>query len=420
MKKALLTVCVMMMAACPLMAGEDGAVVKPHGGSVGVPSLTVGDFSGSVGVVAPDWVASPDAGFPIVEESPVLMEDARFSEEEQEPVPPPAPLMVNVGAGSDLAAAEADGQQHQGVGFAVERPNTASPDGQKEHLARDDSFYDSLYFPRQSAPLTPREQWVIEQVKQWQDYPVGQNPVYHPDGAVQYLFGASQPSIICALRQVTDIELQAGEIVNTLNIGDSARWQIDAAISSSEGGDVQHIIVKPLDVGIETSVVIATNRRTYHMRLKSTHEDYFPRVTFYYPETAMKKGQFIAYEKQIDKEINTLPETGEYMSDLSFDYKITGRAKFKPTRVYHNDEKTILEMPPGVKSGEAPVLLVVKREGRLFKKAETVLVNYRYQGDRIIVDSVFDKAYLMAGVGGNQERVVIERIDKPKRRARTW
>jgi len=58
---------------------------------------------------------------------------------------------------------------------------------------------------------------------------------------------------------------------------------------------------------------------------------------------------------------------------------------------------------------EAPSLLVVRKDGGIFTDEETVLVNYRVQGDRYIVDSVFDKAILIAGVGSNQDRVTIQR-----------
>ena len=40
---------------------------------------------------------------------------------------------------------------------------------------------------------------------------------------------------------------------------------------------------------------------------------------------------------------------------------------------------------------------------------ETVMVNYRVQGDRYIVDTVFDKAILIAGVGKSQDRITIQR-----------
>ncbi|MDB5890168.1 MAG: uncharacterized protein JWP47_999 [Polaromonas sp.] len=43
------------------------------------------------------------------------------------------------------------------------------------------------------------------------------------------------------------------------------------------------------------------------------------------------------------------------------------------------------------------------------KDTVTVIVNYRVQGDRFIVDTVFDKAVLIAGVGRSQDRVTISR-----------
>jgi type IV secretion system protein VirB9 len=58
---------------------------------------------------------------------------------------------------------------------------------------------------------------------------------------------------------------------------------------------------------------------------------------------------------------------------------------------------------------EAPTLLVVRKEGDMFNDDETVLVNYRVQGSRYIVDAVFDRAILIAGVGGSQDRVTISR-----------
>jgi type IV secretion system protein VirB9 len=37
------------------------------------------------------------------------------------------------------------------------------------------------------------------------------------------------------------------------------------------------------------------------------------------------------------------------------------------------------------------------------------MVNYSLQGGRYIVDTVFEKAVLVAGVGSNQDRVTIQR-----------
>ena len=113
-------------------------------------------------------------------------------------------------------------------------------------------------------------------------------------------------------------------------------------------------------------------------------------------------------EKQ-ERTDNTLPATGEYLGDLSFDYELSGSASWKPVRVYNDGRKTIIEMPGTMQQTEAPTLLVVRKEGGLFTDDETVLVNYRVQGNRYIVDTVFDRAILIAGVGSSQDRVTISR-----------
>ena len=66
-------------------------------------------------------------------------------------------------------------------------------------------------------------------------------------------------------------------------------------------------------------------------------------------------------------------------------------------------------MPSTMQQTEAPTLLVVRKDGGVFTDEETVMVNYRVQGDRYIVDTVFDKAVLIAGVGSSQDRVTITR-----------
>ncbi len=106
---------------------------------------------------------------------------------------------------------------------------------------------------------------------------------------------------------------------------------------------------------------------------------------------------------------NTIPQTGEYLGNLSFNYDVTGNARWKPVRVYNDGRKTIIEMPDTLQQGEAPTLLVVRKDGGVFSDAETQMVNYRVQGNRYIVDTIFDKAILVAGVGSSQDRVTITR-----------
>ena len=209
--------------------------------------------------------------------------------------------------------------------------------------------------------------------------------------------------------QVCDVALQPGEQVNSINLGDTARWVVDPAITGSGPTEVQHLIIKPMDVGLETSLVVTTNRRTYHFRLRSHRTEYMPQVSFVYPEEAQAKWDAIQRRERQERAENTLPSTGEYLGDLKFDYDLSGSASWKPVRVYNDGRKTIIEMPREMQQTEAPTLLVVRKEGGLFTDDETVMVNYRVQGNRYIVDTVFDRAILIAGVGSSQDRVTITR-----------
>lgn len=269
------------------------------------------------------------------------------------------------------------------------------------------------YFTDKNPQLTPQERAAIDLARKWQAAnPTGTKPVAGPDGSIRFLFGAQQPSIVCAVLQVCDIELQPGEQVNSIHLGDQARWLVEPAVTGQGAHEVQHLIVKPLDVGLETSLVVTTNRRTYHMRLRSHRRDFMPRVGFTYPEDALAKWDAIKNRENYALDVRrsrTLPETGEYLGNLDFAYAVDGSAAWKPLRVYNDGQKTIIQMPSIMAQTEAPTLLLLNKEGGIFSDDETVMVNYRLQGDRYIVDAVFDKAVLIAGVGGNQSRVTISR-----------
>jgi type IV secretion system protein VirB9 len=271
-----------------------------------------------------------------------------------------------------------------------------------------DRFAD-LYFQNTEAPLTPSEREAMKFVQEWKaDGSLAPKPVRGANGDVQFVFGASQPSILCAVLQVTDVQLEPGEQVNSLHFGDSARWSIEPAITGYGAAEMQHLIIKPRDVGLETSLIVTTNRRSYHMTLKSTKSNYMPKVSFIYPDAVMAKWDALQQRKERQIQNNTIPESGEYLGDLDFGYDVAGKAAWKPLRVFNDGVKTIIQMPRDMQS-EAPTLLVVRNDGGFFSDGETVMVNYRLQGDRYIVDTLFDKAILIAGVGKNQDKVTITR-----------
>jgi P-type conjugative transfer protein TrbG len=265
----------------------------------------------------------------------------------------------------------------------------------------------NLYFSKSIPVLSTQEKQALFIAKKWQKGDKTSKPFHASDGSVSFVFGSGQIRVICAPLQVCDIALQPGEILNDMNVGDP-RFLVEPSITGSGMHQQIHLLIKPKDVGLDTSLVVTTDRRTYHFRLKSNQSEFMPYVSFTYPGDAKAKWRLIQQIQAERREANTFVETNEYLGDLNFNYRILGNSRFKPIRVYNNGVKTIIEMPKDMSESEAPVLLVL-RKGGLFKKPESVMVNYRLQGCRYIVDSVFDKAILIIGSGSTQEKITIMR-----------
>lgn len=273
--------------------------------------------------------------------------------------------------------------------------------------------YGDLFFPGKNPSLTTQEKQAIAIAKRWQAASEkGLAPSTGTDGSINYIYGSHQPSVLCAVLQVCDIQLQQGEKVNGLHLGDKARWTIEPAITGTSPFEIVHVIVKPHDVGLDTTLIVTTDRRTYNIRLRSHRTKFMPKVTFTYPEDALAKWDALKSTQRVTKQKKIIPQTGEYLGELNFEYNIEGNTSWKPVRVYNNGVKTIIQMPETMAQTEAPTLLVVRENDAMFSSDEEVLVNYRVQGDRYIVDTVFNKAILIVGVGRNQNKVTITRKEQ--------
>ncbi len=218
-----------------------------------------------------------------------------------------------------------------------------------------------------------------------------------PDGKVIFLFGEIQPSVVCSPLQVCDIELEAGEIVRDVLVGDTVRWKVEPATSGLPGAQAVHIIVKPAEAGLATSMVVTTSKRTYHIELKSHATHYMARVGFEYPEDV--DARFAEINARVEASI--MPGAGVPADQLDFGYRMTGAARWKPTRIYSDGLKTYIQFPAALAGQDAPVLFVTSGENRI--------VNYRLNGTMMVVDFYIDQAILVSGVGKNQQKITIRR-----------
>ncbi len=267
------------------------------------------------------------------------------------------------------------------------------------------------YLGEQNPVLSPLEKQALAIGNQWQ-HPGKQlsvAPSQGKQGFIQFVFGANQPRVVCAVLQVCDIALQPGEQISGVNMGDTARWLLEPAVTGRGAGEIQHIIVKPLAVNLNTNMVVTTDRRTYNIQLRSHRSEYMAQVSFVYPDEALEKWKHLQQRAEKTKDQQTLPETGEYLGNLNFAYTVSGDAPWKPVRVFNDGKKTIIQMPESLSQTEAPTLLAIRDKSGLFADDEQVLVNYRVQSNRFIVDGLPDKVILVAGVGSNQDKITIER-----------
>lgn len=257
--------------------------------------------------------------------------------------------------------------------------------------------------PAQSRPVmaeylyadSPELQKAVQEFKRTGSAPVVKNAQF-----VTFPHGEHQPIIYCRPLRACDIQLQAGEEVLNVALGDTHRWIASPAFSGPADNLTPHVIIKPTADDISTNAVITTNRRTYHLGLISRNSTTYARaVRFYYPQDAVAEWnnarQVAQRERQQD--IGNLS-----VDNLNFNYRIDGRAKWRPVRVMDDGRQVYIQMPSELRVTEAPALFVVRN-------GDDALVNYRVRGDYYVVDRLFDQAALIMGVGRDQERVTIRR-----------
>jgi type IV secretion system protein VirB9 len=201
--------------------------------------------------------------------------------------------------------------------------------------------------------------------------------------------------IYAAPDHMTTIELQPGEFLTTPNgkpkAADTVQWIADTTVAGEGASRRVIVLIKPTMSGIETNMLIPTNRHIYNFVLRSVSRAYMPVVDFDYPPEDTPTSQPTTPQGPVvDAHAETIAAATP--DGMRFNYRIKGaRVVWSPIRVFDDGSKTYLQMSPEMHSWEAPALFVME------DKKTPLLVNYRVKGDYYIVDRLFDHAQLRIG-----------------------
>lgn len=269
-------------------------------------------------------------------------------------------------------------------------------------------------------------------------------------GLVTFAYGSGIPTVICALLELTDLAFEKGESILSVQLGDSVRWNIESAISGSANDSVEHLIVKPLEAGLKTSMLITTDRRTYHIRLKSTEADFMPAVVFSYPNSLKlpsKKHygddsylqytsnydsnedhndysetnsslknyssvQNVSYERNSQPALNVAATYNDSTQRRNYNYSVDGDSKIIPQNVYDDGKRTFIVMNNPINSSYLPVLQEISSESFLFfGEDKTNTINFTYFDNTFVVDGIYSHLRLISKNGEEKQSADVVRLE---------
>lgn len=269
-------------------------------------------------------------------------------------------------------------------------------------------------------------------------------------GLVTFAYGSGIPTVVCALLELTDLTFEKGESILSVQLGDSVRWNIESAISGSANDSVEHLIVKPLEAGLKTSMLITTDRRTYHIRLKSTEADFMPAVVFSYPNSLKLPSKkhygddsYLQYTSNYDsnEDHNDYSETNSSLKNYSsvqkvsyegnsrpalnvaatyndstqrrnYNYSVDGDSKIIPQNVYDDGKRIFIVMNNPINSSYLPVLQEISSESFLFfGEDKTNIINFTYFDNTFVVDGIYSHLRLISKNGEEKQSADVVRLE---------
>jgi type IV secretion system protein VirB9 len=256
----------------------------------------------------------------------------------------------------------------------------------------------------------------INESLKWQAGKV-QPPILSGDGVVRFPYGAYQPVVTCKPLNLCDIELQAGEEIQGILIGDSIRWNegdngIPVVYSGEATKLIPHLVLKPSQSGLETTLMVTTSKRTYMIKLHSASYGYVERAGFYYPHQDDINYQLSAKQIRDKAAVNNPATIINQLHDgskkLNYAYSVEDKLyDWKPLEVFDDGISVFIKMPAKVSAKDLPSICVIS----VNDNSQCELVNFRYLESYYIIDKLFSRAKLVNGFGRNAETITITSND---------
>ena len=191
--------------------------------------------------------------------------------------------------------------------------------------------------------------------------------------------------------RVTTLTLGPGETLVSKAAGDTVRWQIGETTSGDGPNRRAHVLIKPLQRGLDTNLVLTTSRRVYLIALASGGVDHF-NVAVAWDAGALEADRSPEFEGGEAVRRPDPVATPDGPLDARYRIEPVGRrARWTPASVVNDGVRTFIAFPPDLQIDEAPALFVIAPDG------EAHMVNYRQAGGLFIVDRVFNRAELRLG-----------------------
>ncbi|RZJ44935.1 MAG: conjugal transfer protein TrbG, partial [Brevundimonas sp.] len=182
-----------------------------------------------------------------------------------------------------------------------------------------------------------------------------------------------------------------GETLVSKAAGDTVRWQIGETSSGDGPSRRAHVLIKPLQRGLDTNLVLTTSRRVYLLELSSGGVDHF-NVAVAWDAGALEADRSPEFEGGETVRLPDPVATPDGPLDARYRIEPVGRrARWTPASVVNDGVRTFIAFPPDLQIDEAPALFVIAPDG------EAQMVNYRQAGGLFIVDRVFERAELRLG-----------------------